>query len=110
MYKELIKTALKTQDLTWFTSPLNGSIKRYIVALTHNTANTSIQKLNRQAIYINAKYSNVNIWGWKDTATNELFIDVSTSFDSLNDALALAKEYDQIAIFDMQELKEIRLK
>jgi len=110
MYKKSIKNALNTQDLTGFTSPLKGSINRYIVALTHNNANTSIDKLNTQAMDLSYVFLNINIWGWVDSKTNELFIDISTSYASLSDAIKVAKDNNQIAIFDMVELKEIRLK
>jgi len=110
MYKKAIKNALNTQDLTGFTYSLKWIANRYIVALTHNNANTSITKLNKQATALASVYHNVNIWGWIDNKTNELFIDISTSYASLSDAIKVAKDNNQIAIFDMAELKEIRLK
>ena len=106
--QEKIIEALKVADFSWFTTPLVGELSRYVVAFTHNE-NVSHSKLEEQANLYAKQFENINIWGWEDIKTWITYIDISTSFDNLDIALSIAKQYNQIAIWDNLEFKEIRL-
>lgn len=38
--------------------------------------------------------------GWKDPADGRVYLDVSTLVSNRDDALALARQHDQLAVFD----------
>ncbi len=105
-----IETALNSKQAIneGFTIPIFGLMERYIVANTHNES-PSIDTLEKQANVLFLAFSNVNVWGWKDLATGKSYIDISTSFDSLEKAIEFAKETKQIAIWDGVDQKEITI-
>lgn len=47
--------------------------------------------------------------GWLDAQTNLYYFDSCKIFKNLDDALEFAKKNHQIAVFDLDSLKEIRL-
>lgn len=47
--------------------------------------------------------------GWKDQTTNKVYFDLSKNVSDLNEALQIAKEKNQLAIWDLNENKEIRV-
>lgn len=113
MFKEKIIEALHNAELTGFTIPLQGELKRFVVANTHNipreNEGISYTLLNNQANTLSLAYTNINVGWWLDDETKLLYIDISTSFDNIKDAIEFAKETKQIAIWDNLELKEIRV-
>lgn len=100
-----IKRILLKANLEGFTTALKWKQKRYIVAFTNNIWKANINLLAQQVIKY-WSYYNLNIWWWK-ASNGDIFIDVSTSFNDINEALELAKKYNQQAIFDTKELKEV---
>lgn len=111
IFKGRIETILNSNpDLEGFTEKIIWELKRYVVAVTHNKANVGVDKLTQQASNLYLAHNNVNLWGWQDLETNKIYLDISTSFKNLDDALKLAKEYNQIAIFDLHTFEEIRVK
>ena len=103
-----LKNIISQWDDNGFTTSIKWNTARYVVALTHNKAGVSINKLNQQ-IRSYSMLENINVWGWTDNTTNIKYIDVSTSFNSLKKAREIWKMFKQIAIFDLKELKEIIL-
>jgi hypothetical protein len=49
------------------------------------------------------------VGGWLDTETNLYYFDSSKVFENLKEAIEFGKQNKQIAIFDLNELKTIRL-
>lgn len=103
-----IKQIIDNGDVNWFTTPVKGELKRYVIALTHNNT-LSIEDIESQIKSFHT-LDNINIWGWTDQETNIKYIDVSTSTNDLGEAKLLWKIFNQIAIFDLENLEEIRLK
>ncbi len=103
-----LQTIINKGDKNWFTTALKGEKKRYIVAFTHNIT-LDIAKLYKQ-IGRNINLHNINVGGRTDLASGTSYIDASTSFNSLDNAKIFWKKYNQIAIYDMQEWEEIRIK
>lgn len=52
-------------------------------------------------------HPNAFLGGWKNAADGRTYLDVSTSFSSLDEALRYAGAHDQIAIWDMKDSREI---
>lgn len=46
---------------------------------------------------------------WIDTENNKVYLDISRTISDFDDAIQCAKANSQLAIFDLLELKEIRL-
>ena len=111
IFKERIEAIINspTIDKTGFTSIINWVLNRYIVANTHNAPDVSIEKLTQQADNLYLAYDNVNLWGWQDNETGNIYLDISTSFDSLEKAIDFARETKQIAIWDNVDFKEIKI-
>lgn len=93
-----------------FTEVIIWKKARYIVAFTNNIIRTSsdIDKVFAQ-IKENSSRSSLTIGGWRDTATSLFYLDLGIATDNLEEALSLAKEYGQIAIFDLVDFNEIRV-
>lgn len=107
---ETILNSLSDEQKNWFTTPIQGNIKRYIVWLTNNQNifNADLpQLLEKQLKDFSTIYYQLNIGGWLDWTI--LYIDVSTSFSDLEEAFYIARQYKQIAIWDNIDWKEIRL-
>jgi len=108
-----INKAIQEGSKEGFTTTLYGNLKRYVVAYTHNKPWISywmlVSILNNQAVALKITCKNVNVGGWTDIKTGEKNIDISTSFDNLEEAIAFWKKYNQIAIWDNVEFKEIRI-
>ena len=92
-----------------FTEFLKWPKARYIVAFTNNviTKEKDIAKVYSQ-IRSNSTLESLTIGGWKDSATGKFYLDLGIATDSLEYALAKAREWNQIAIFDLKEFVEIR--
>lgn len=101
---------LSPSDKDGFTKPLYGEVKRYVVAFTHNIDKELNQSdLARQVqFWKDMGLDNINIWGRQDK-DGQYYIDVSTSTDDFGIAKALWKMWEQIAIRDNVDFKEIRL-
>ena len=111
--KKKIKTILNSlteNEKNGFTKSIQWNSKRYIVALTNNInikTNDLYELLEMQIELYSNRYYQINIWWW--TNWNDLYIDVSTSFASLEEAKYIWNKYNQIAIWDNLDLKEIIL-
>lgn len=104
-----IEEALLTSDLDWFTKSIKGELKRYVVWLTNNIfywnwriADTLVKQVESFDCL-----DNITIWGWLNKIDNITYIDIWTTTDDLEVALALAKLFNQKAIFDLEKLEEI---
>ena len=104
-----LKQALLQVDLEWFTKPLKWELDRYVVAFTHNEADTPLETIIAQFRKYAKIFNNVNIWGWLDNATDKVYIDISTSFSNKKEAIKFGKIFNQIAIWDNVNMNEIRL-
>lgn len=47
---------------------------------------------------------------WVDSESGKVYLDISVNYDSLDVALQVAKEENQLAIWDVKNQKEIRVK
>lgn len=84
--------------------------KGYAVALadtqnSHDTAGllSVIDYAQNHADTVNA------IGGWLDTESNKFYFDATVICDDLETALILGRRNNQIAIFDLEKMEEIRL-
>jgi hypothetical protein len=50
------------------------------------------------------------IGGWLDEDDNQFYFDSVRVFETIEEAISFGKQQEQIAIFDLDELEEIRLK
>lgn len=53
--------------------------------------------------------STISFGGWIDRETNRVYLDLSWTTPSREDAEALARAYDQIAIYNLKTQEEVRL-
>ena len=57
-----------------------------------------------------ANHPNVNaVGGWYDSESGRYYIDAVMIFDNLESALIAGRAEDQLAIFDLNQMEEIRL-
>jgi len=97
---------LNRVNLNWFTVSISGEpLRRYVVAFTNNTQRNLIL-LWAQIVDAQMSYDNVTL-GWRMDRQNQLFVDIGTSTDSLEEARRLQKQYNQQAIRDTRQQKEI---
>ena len=95
-------------------SPKSRILGRYVVAFTncHGFANDSeaVEKLTAETMkhQKHTPVQKMTIGGWTSEA-GLFYLDVGTTTDDLDLALFLGKQYDQIAIFDRLNLKEIKV-
>tara|TARA_R110002050_G_scaffold276089_1_gene421270 strand:- start:47 stop:403 length:357 start_codon:yes stop_codon:yes gene_type:complete len=94
-----------------FSYSLNNDTKRYIVGDKNlfSGKNPSIQYdlIYNDILELDNSYSTIG--GWTDPKTNIYYVDYSLSFDSVFDALEVARENKEIAIYDTLENKAITL-
>jgi len=112
MIQEDLKTTISellkiiTVNTKGFTLPLFGTTGRYVVGLTdnevdvHKIDNSLTEKLYLQACDVQKKFKSVNIGGWIDKS-GKLYIDISTSTDNKRQAMDLARQYGQVAVYDL---------
>jgi hypothetical protein len=82
----------------------------YAVALAATQNSFGAEGLDRVVNYVNT-HDGVNAFGgWMDQKTGLYYYDATVIVNDLTAALALARENDQIAIFDLNTFEEIRLK
>ena len=116
--KDGIKKMNKDKTKKWFNEILNnnggnlGDAKRFIFSLTNNTINgdltykrfnKELNKLNNIAKALNTK--DLFIGYWKNE--NILYLDLNLSSNNKDDALIIAKKFNQKAIYDLKTNKEI---
>lgn len=84
---------------------------RYVVATTNNGAKPAFRLLASQVQETKKAFPlfNTTVGGWTDSATGKRYVDVGIGTNTKENALAIAREYSQIAIWDLQESKEIRV-
>lgn len=106
-FSTLITQTIKMSDLSWFTKAINWDLKNYIIAFTDNDQ-FNLKTLEKQYNERPTK-SNLTIWWRKDSKTWKLYIDLGFSVASLREAKLLGNLYNQKAIRDNANCKEIRL-
>lgn len=81
---------------------------RYVVGFTHNTTACDIDSLYAQYLAINNAV-NLTVGGWTDTKTMVAYVDLGLAIDSLDEAIIIARQFAQIAIWDSVDMKEVRI-
>lgn len=104
--KEKIDRILKSANYNWFTNILYWKQNRYVIWLTHNK-NPSKDLLFNQYLEFKKQFDNLTIWWRLDKKTNIYYIDIGTTTNNLIKAKRLQLAFKQIAIFDLQEMREI---
>lgn len=103
---EHITKILETVDLTWFTALLTwDEVKRYVVWLTDNHTR-SLELLEEQFERFSKEYKNLTIGG-RTNQNGEVIVDIWTSTDSMYTAIKLWIKYNQDAIRDDLEKREV---
>ena len=84
---------------------------RYLVGIGEIQSGCSYEltRENFKKSIEHARKENLFIGGWLDTEEDIIYYDYSKGFDSLEEALELARSRNEIAIWDTEENKEIRL-
>jgi hypothetical protein len=120
----------KVNNKADFTYKGQNNLARYIVGIKnlHTSKNPSLYFDNGLAV-INEAIDNIGankpffensgkgfkiscdcLGGWYDEAENKYYLDLNSSFVNLNDAMTVAKAFDQKAIYDTEEDKVIFVK
>lgn len=81
--------------------------KGFAVAITHNIPLNDIKTLFN-TIKINSTLKKA-VGGWVDSNTKAYYLDFVLITTTQEEALYLARVFNQIAIFDLKNLKEVRL-
>lgn len=106
-------TVIAAQNIDGFTvdaETLQPVKSGYAVALAATQNSFGPEGLVHVVNYVN-DHAGVNAFGgWMDQKTGLYYYDATVIVNDLAVALALARENDQIAIFDLDTLEEIRLK
>lgn len=113
--KNLVKHILETGGITYNINKKGLTTTGFICAKAENECIIS-EKLEVAHLqeYI-AKYSedlkegNANLGAWFNTEDGKTYLDTSYRFDTLEEAVAFGKANNQLAIFDLNTFKEIRL-
>ena len=95
-----IKLNAKTGKIT--TVKFNHKL-RYAVSLTNNTSKKQIMECLQKL----PNNYNGYIGGWKDTKTEEYYIDITVIVSDIHTAKLIGKKFKQKAIWDGLEFKEI---
>ena len=111
LFHALMEIATANPDgFTVNAQTLQPITKGYAVALadtqdSHDTAGllSVIEYAQNHADTVNA------IGGWLDTESNKFYFDATVICDDLETALILGRRNNQIAIFDLENMEEIRL-
>lgn len=86
---------------------VNKDIYRYCISITNNNTKNKIDKfLNDLNKYFYKGY----IGGWYNPKTDRYYIDKTVITSNLEYALQLAKEHNQISIYDLKRNKVIGVK
>jgi len=93
-----------------FTINLTENAKRYIVGVKNlfSGSNPSTQYDNIYKDIMNPDKDFDSVGGWLDKDSMIYFVDYSMQLNNLSDALELAKQHNELAIWDSIENKEIR--
>jgi fructokinase len=78
---------------------------RYVVSYKETQNSTNAYDVVKHALQ-----NGLIVGGWKDSDTGKYYLDSCKLFDNYNEAINFAQQNDQIAIFDLKEFKEIRVK
>lgn len=102
--------ALNPEGYTVDAQTLQPVKSGYAVALAATQNSFGPEGLTRVVNYVN-DHTGVNAFGgWMDQKTGLYYYDATVIVNDLSAALALARENDQIAIFDLNTFEEIRVK
>lgn len=92
-----------------FIAPKSG----YLVSIKDGLVFDNISAINEHELSIfvkeNLSADNCFFGGWIDQQTRKIYFDLSANFQSIEKAIDLAKQKNQIAIWDLNENKEIRV-
>lgn len=94
-----------------FTYDITGVNRRYVVGVKtlFMGKNPSIQYNLIYDDLLNLDNNFDSLGGWLDSETGIYYVDYSLQFDNVFDALSVARENNEIAIWDSLEDKEIKL-
>lgn len=93
-----------------FEQPKTG----YLVSIKDGLVFDSISLVNVHELSAWIKENTINnenyyFGGWIDQQTKKVYFDLSANYKYLNEAIDLAKQKNQLAIWDLNENKEIRV-
>jgi len=92
-----------------FEAPKTG----YLVSVKDGLVFDNVSTINEHELSIfvkdNLSADNCYFGGWIDQQTRKVYFDLSANFKSMDKAIELAKQKNQIAIWDLNENKEIRV-
>ena len=112
---QILEKVSEAWELWGFTRAIKWETKRYIIGLTHNlfregTSPVEVtEKLETQASELKYEFDILTVWGWVDSKTWEIYIDIGTSVEDLEHAKNIGKYYWQLAIWDSEAGEEIIL-
>lgn len=113
---QILEQVSEAWELGGFTRAIKWETKKYIIELTHNTFiyDASLARISEtletQASELKYEFDILTVWGWVDSKTWALYIDIGTSVDDLEHAKNIGKYYWQLAIWDSEAGEEIILK
>ena len=115
MLNQLVKYVAENGGAT--VNPKNGNMPTdgYMCAIAQNeriidgqlTENALTNYINQYASDLEENGAYLGIW--YNTENNKTYLDTSYRFSDVDEALAFAKENEQLAIFDLETFNEIRL-
>jgi len=115
-FKDLVKNLVKELKVNGgFSVDINGHSPKsgFMVSVpTHEWVTDKVSQLTLSA-FLKAKKSmlkNDRLYagGWYDNKSEQTFIDLSVNVETLTEAKKLAEKYNQLAIWDVENSKEIR--
>ena len=113
--KNLVKHILETGGITYNINKEGLTTTGFICAKAENECIISGKlEVTHLQDYI-TKYSedlkegNANLGAWFNAEDGKTYLDTSYRFDTLEEAVAFGKANNQLAIFDLNTFKEIRL-
>ena len=111
--KQILKVARANKN--GFTANLNGDLinmqKGYAVSITNNNGTDLkqlVKNLDRAEPVINRAVKNLFVGGWRNEA-KVFFLDFSLILNSRSEAVAIAKQFNQEAIFNFKDKSSIAI-
>ena len=117
-YKELIQATIKNGGATFNPAIDNFLSGQYYCVAMYPEKETIIplENFNEESLkdfmianFILLQDRRNSLGTWLDVDTDNVYLDISRTLKDKETALKIAKKYNQLAIFDLENLKEIRL-
>lgn len=110
-YKDIVR---QTYENKGSTTPLNNNeLKRYAVALPDHELIVSRFVFSPELVEFYhsrlPKVKNASLGTWLNMDNEKIYLDLSLTFDDLEEAVREAYNNNQIAIYDLKENQEIRI-